>query len=122
MRTEMFQYVRKNGLCQRTKPDQNARVEWHTAEPSPQHMEKFLWTLWTLLPEPNEGFLRFLLYSMVSLSVFASSQSGEYPRKTLLIAWKGISSPRMVLQVPYSRTLQVCSDLNKSKACVFVVV
>ena len=41
MRTEMFQYVRKSSLCQRTKPDQNARVEWHTAELSPQLMEKF---------------------------------------------------------------------------------
>jgi len=41
MRTEMFQYVRKCSICQRTKPDQNARVEWHTAILSPQPMEKF---------------------------------------------------------------------------------
>ena len=44
---------------------------------------------------------------MVSLSLFASSQSGEYPRKRLLIAWKGITSPRMVIQVPKSRKMQV---------------
>ena len=40
MRTDVFQYVRKCGLCQRGKPAHNTRVGWHTAEPSTRPMQK----------------------------------------------------------------------------------
>ena len=40
MRTDVFQYVHKCGLCQRGKPAQNTPVGWHAAEPSTQPMQK----------------------------------------------------------------------------------
>ena len=40
IRTDVFRYVRKCGLCQRGKPAENTRVGWHTAEPSTRPMQK----------------------------------------------------------------------------------
>jgi len=40
MRDEVFQHIRKCSLCQQAKPDQNARVGWHTSQPSTPPMEK----------------------------------------------------------------------------------
>jgi len=40
MRDEVFQHVRKCSLCQQAKPAQNARVGWHTSQPSTRPMEK----------------------------------------------------------------------------------
>ena len=55
MPTEIFRYVRRCVLCQRTKPGQATRVGLHAAEPSKHPLQKICWTLWALSPHTKRG-------------------------------------------------------------------
>jgi len=61
MRSEIFQYARKYSLCQGAKPAQNARVEWHTAKHSTQHMEKFFVDIVDPLTRTKRGISAILV-------------------------------------------------------------
>jgi len=61
MRDEVFQHVRKCNLCQRAKPAQNARVGWHTSQPSTRPMEKLFLDFVGPLTRTRRGNSDFLV-------------------------------------------------------------